>query len=179
MINPGYDPEEIEKLREECKIEGHPFVIVADEYDLEDTGEYVQFQFVGKKDGKEVIYDVAMFTLRMQHANLLLEEAEKLVQKKFRDFVPLELRTEHYKPNEQADEMIQDFMEELEEDESITVAEYLEEDLNFEFGIGLEVVLNVDEISTEIINKFIEEFNAGTFKTNNTEVSFKHQEDEG
>jgi hypothetical protein len=178
MKNPGYDPIEIQNLKMECEEEKLPFVLVEDELDLEDTGEYAQFQFVGKKDGQEVIYDVAMYTLRMQYASKLLEEAEKLVQKKYKDFVPLELRSENYKLNEDADLLVQDYLEELEEDESVTVSESIEEDLDFEYGIGLEVVLNVDEITDQIITKFITEFNTGTLKLDNTEVSFKHHEDE-
>lgn len=178
MKNPGYEPVEIENLKRECEQEGLPFVLVEDELDLEDTGEYAQFQFVGRKNGEEVIYDVAMFTLKMQHASKLLEEAELMVKRKHKDFVPLELRTERYKANEEIDLLVQEYAEELEEDESVTVAESLEEDLGFEYGIGLEVVLNVDEINDQVISKFINEFNNGTFELDTTQRSFKHQEDE-
>ncbi|SOE19908.1 hypothetical protein SAMN06298216_0408 [Spirosomataceae bacterium TFI 002] len=178
MKNPGYDPIEIENLKRECEQEGLPFVLVEDEIDLEDTGEYAQFQFVGRKNGDEVIYDVAMFTLRMQHSSKLLEEAEALVKKKFKDFVPLELRNERYKANEDADQLVQEYVEELEEDESVTVSETIEEDLSFEYGIGLEVVLNVDEIDDRVITKFINEFNSGALELDTTQISFKHSDDE-
>jgi hypothetical protein len=178
MKNPGYDPAEIENLKRECEQEGLPFVLVEDELDLEDTGEYAQFQFVGRKNEEEVIYDVAMYSLRMQHSSKLLEEAEKMVKKKFKDFVPLELRNERYKANEDADLLVQEYVEELEDDESITVAESLDEDLSFEYGIGLEVVLNVEEVTDQVITKFINEFNGGTLELDTTQRSFKHQDDE-
>ena len=34
-----------------------------------------------------------------------------------------------------------------------------------DFGIGLDVGLNVDEVSEEVISKFIDGFNAGRFVT--------------
>lgn len=178
MKNPGYDPAEIENLKRECEQEGLPFVLVEDELDLEDTGEYAQFQFVGRKGEVEVIYDVAMYTLKMQHASKLLEEAENMVKRKYKDFVPLELRSESYQANEDIDFLVQEYAEELEEEESVTVSESLDEDLSFDYGIGLEVVLNVDEINDQTITKFINEFNSGTFQLDTTQVSFKHQEDE-
>ncbi|MGK0140037.1 MAG: hypothetical protein ACI9DJ_003503, partial [Algoriphagus sp.] len=72
-INPGFDPKEIEQLRKECKEEEQNFVLVLDDVELSDSGEYYQFQFVGKYDEKEVIYDAAIFTLELHYNGVLLE----------------------------------------------------------------------------------------------------------
>ncbi len=176
--NPGFDPKEIEQLKAECQAEGQSYVEVEDEQDLDGTGEYVQIQFVGKYEGKDVIYDAAIYTLGLHHSSLIMEEAEKKVSKIFKDFKPIEERTEKYKVNEEADEMLQEFIEELEEDESIKVSEHVEIDTDFEFGIGLEVGLNVTEITEEVIEDFIRDYNSDKLKLDTTLFSFKHDESE-
>lgn len=177
-MNPGFTKEEIDKLKQECIDENAPYVMVADEVDLDDTGEYAQFQFVGKKDGKEVIYDVGMMTTRLVHSSLLLAKAEEMVAKKFRDFVPLEDRSEGYRANIQADELVQEYIEELEEEETVTVAEFMTLDEAYEFGIGIEVALHVEEINDASIRSFIENFNNGNLELDNTEKSFKHYDED-
>lgn len=177
-MNLGFTQEEIDKLKRECSEENAPYVLVEDGIELDDTGEYSQFQFVGKKDGKEVIYDVGMMTTRLVHSSLLLTEAEAMVAKKYRDFVPLEDRTEGYKVNIQADELIQEYIEELEEEETVTVAEFMSFDENYDFGIGLEVALHAEEINDKVIRDFIDHFNNDSLKLDNTEKSFKHYDED-
>jgi hypothetical protein len=174
--NPGYSSAEIEKLREECEAEGQSFVMVEDELELADSGEYLQFQFIGKYEGKEVIYDAALFTLELHYQSQLMELAEQRVAKMHKGFVPLDERKPGYKAKPEIDELVQEFMEEIEEEDSLKVAEFIELDTDFEFGIGLEVALNVEEINTEVITQFIESFNAGTFKPDANLYSFKQEE---
>jgi hypothetical protein len=57
------------------------------------------------------------------------------------------------------------------------VAEYIEVDTDFEYGVGLDVGLNVPEITVEVIEKFIEEFNEGTIQLDTTLYSFKLSDD--
>jgi hypothetical protein len=176
MINSGFEKEEIEKLKNECREEGQSFVFVEDEdeEDFEDDGDFVHFQFVGEYEGKEVIYDTILSTLSLHHNSLLFEEAEKKVMKLYKDYVPYENRPANAKVNEEAEQMIEEFIEEMEDEETIKVAELIEVDPDFEFGIGLEVALNVEEITLEVIEKFISEFNAGTLKLDKTLYSFKN-----
>ncbi|NBA84286.1 hypothetical protein GVN16_00850 [Emticicia sp. CRIBPO] len=178
-MNKGFEEEEIKKLKAECEEEGQSYIFVEDEDDLDDSGEFVHFQFVGKKDGKEVIYDTLLYTLHMHYNSILYEEAEKKVLKIHKDYVPFEERTENYKVNEDAEELLEEFMEEMEEEETVKVAEFLETDEDFDFGIGLEVALNIEEITPEVIATFIDEFNSGKFKLDKTMYSFKNDlEDE-
>lgn len=177
-MNPGFSTIEIEKLKQECLAEGKNYIEVEDELDLQESGEFKQIQFIGIHESKEVIFDAAIYTLRMWHESLLLEIAEEKVKKKFRNYKPLEERDEHEKGFEEADELLLDLMEELEEEEEVKVQEKLEFDLDFDFGIGLEVVLNVEEISEEVIEKFIEGFRNNTFQLDSKSYSFRHMEEE-
>jgi len=73
QTNPGFDPDQIEKLREELNSMGRLFKIIPDE---ENTDEFVNFFFIGMYEGKEVIYDTALYTLRLHHASEVYELAE-------------------------------------------------------------------------------------------------------
>lgn len=174
--NPGFDQEEIKQLKEECLQDGQNYVLVEDEQDLSDSGEYVQVQFIGTHDGKEVIYDAALFTLELHYQSMVMEEAEKRVKAIHKDFVPIDERKPGYKGSEKMDELLEDFIEEIEEDEDVKVGEFVEVDEDFEFGIGLEVGLNVPEITDDVIRNFIKDFNAGTLKLDNNLYSFKSEE---
>ena len=61
--NPGFDPKNIEELKNELKKSGKIFKIIPDE---ENSEEYVNFYFVGKFEGKEVIYDAVLYTFLTQ-----------------------------------------------------------------------------------------------------------------
>jgi hypothetical protein len=176
MDNLGFDSEEIKKLKEECAEEGQNYVLVEDDQDLAETGEYVQFQFVGTYKNKEVIYDAALFTLELHYQSLVMEEAEKRVKALHKDFIPIDERQPGYKANEKLDELVEDFIEEIEEEEEIKVAELVEIEEDFEYGIGLEVALNVPEITHEVITAFITDFNTGNLKLDKNLYSFKSEE---
>lgn len=177
-MNLGFDPEEIQMLKEECAEEGSVFVLVEDEIELSDSGEMAHFQFVGMYEGKEVIYDAVINTLQIYHNSLVYEEAEKKVSAIFKDFLPLDQRPEGYQPNEEAEILLEELIEEMEEEETIKVAEYIEIDPTFEYGIGLDVGLNVPEVTVEVIEKFIEDFTAGTLNLDKTLYSFSLTDDE-
>ena len=177
MPNPGFDPKEIAELKKECAAENQTFVLFDDEENMNDSHEFAHFQFIGKHEGKEVIYDAVFATLRLNYESMLYEEAEKEVKKMFPKFVSFEDRKANYKPDEESEEMLQELMEQMEEDETIQVTESLEIDHDFEYGIGLDIALNVEEIDNDVIAKFVKEFNAGTFKLDNTLYSFKSGEE--
>ncbi|MGR3809642.1 hypothetical protein [Jiulongibacter sp. NS-SX5] len=173
--NPGYDQVEIDKLKQEIEAEGQNYVLVEDEMDLTDSGEYVQFQFVGKADDNEVIYDAALFTLELHYQSQLLEMAEQKVAKLHKGFLPIGERNPGYKAKPEIDELVQEFIEEIEEEDALKVSEFIEIDTDFEFGIGLEVALNVEEITPKVIEKFIKDFNSGQFKPDTNLFSFKEE----
>jgi hypothetical protein len=55
------------------------------------------------------------------------------------------------------------------------VSEFVNIDPDFEFGIGLEVAVNAELITLEDIGRFVDDFNAGTFKLDNNRFSFKQE----
>jgi hypothetical protein len=177
MKNEGFDPQEIAQLKAECQQEGQNYVIVEDEDGMNDSGEFAHFQFIGKHKGQEVIYDAVMGTLRLNHSSLVFEEAENRMKKSYPDYVEVDKRKPNYKVNEDMELMLEEIIEELEEEETIQVAETLEIDEDFEYGIGLDIALNVEEIDSEVITKFVNEFNAGTLKLDPTLYSFMSEEE--
>ncbi|GAA4409465.1 hypothetical protein GCM10023187_32820 [Nibrella viscosa] len=175
--NQGYDPEEIAGLKEELQQEGRSFVEVEDdELDVLDSGECVHIQFIGSYKGNEVIYDAVMYTLRLHHSSLVYEMAIDKVKKSFPKYIPPEDRKPNYtidpEEEEEIELMLTEFIEEMEETEAVKVQEHIEVDHDFEYGIGLDVCLNVEEITDEVIEEFIHDFNANNLKLDNTLYSF-------
>lgn len=177
MKNEGFDPQEIAELKAECQQEGQNYVIVEDEDGMNDSGEFAHFQFVGKHDGQEVIYDAVMGTLRLNHSSLVFEEAEIRMKKSYPSYVEVDKRKPNYKADEDMELMLEEIIEELEEEEVIQVSEFVEIDEDFEYGIGLDIALNVEEIDDEVITKFVNEFNAGILKLDPTLYSFTNEEE--
>jgi hypothetical protein len=181
--NDGYDPSEIALLKKECENEGSTFVYFEDEEDFgHSADEYAHFQFVGDFKGEEVIYDAVIYTLRLHHSSLVYEAAEKKAMTQFPLYVPMENRDETYQANEALDEevelMITELIEEIEENEEIKVAENVEVDEDFEYGVGLDVCLNVEEIDDEVVENFIAKFLSNTLELDKTLYSFTAEDDE-
>jgi hypothetical protein len=183
--NEGFEPATIQLLKEECKEEGSSFVYVEDEDDdLEvlNSGECVHIQFVGKHKDSEVIYDAIIYTLRLHHSSLVYEMAMEKVKKSFPQYIPVEERKPDYRIDAELEEEIELFLteliEEIEETEAVKVQEHIEIDHEFEYGISLDVCLNVEEISEEVIEDFIAQFNSNTLKLDKTMYSFTNDEPE-
>lgn len=177
--NPGLDPKEIEQLKKECKEAGKKFVYFEDELNDEpdNVEEFVHVQFVGEYKGQEAIFDAVIYSLRLHYNSIVYETAERQAMKSFPLYVPVENRDETYTSNEAMDEEVELFIteliEEIEENEEIKLSEHLEIDEDFEFGIGLEVCLNVDEVNDKVVTKFVDDYLSGNFKLNPTLFSFK------
>ncbi|OIN57341.1 hypothetical protein [Arsenicibacter rosenii] len=175
--NPGFDPQEIAELKEECQAEGMSFVYVEDEeVEMLETGECEHVQFVGTYQGKEVIYDALIYTLRLHHSSLVYEMAIEELKKSYPNYVPVEERNASYKitaeEEEDAETALTEIIEELEETEAVKVQEYVEVDTDFEYGISLDVCLNVEEIDEDVIDNFIKNFNSNTLTLDQTMYSF-------
>ena len=181
--NEGYDPEEINALKEECRQEGKSFVYVEDD-DLEtlDEGECVHVQFPGNYQGQEVIFDALIYTLRFHHGILTYEMALEQVQKTYPDYVPLEDRQPNYKISadreEEAETALSEIMDEIEETETIKVQEHVEVDMESDYGIVLDVGLHEEEITDEVVESFIRNFNANTLSLDNTLYAFASEDEE-
>lgn len=183
MKNVGLDPAIIQELKDECAAAEQDFMYIdTDEMDESIADDLVHVEFVGIYKGKEVIYDAIIYTLRMLHSGMVYEEAEKRVMKMFPLYVPLENRDETYQDDESVDEevelMITEVMEEIEENEEIKILEHVEIDDEAEYGIGLDVALNVEEITHEVVVNFVENFKNNTLKLDPTLYAFRHEEDE-
>lgn len=182
--NLGFDPAEIAQLKQECQEAGQKFVYFEDELNDEpdNVEEFVHVQFVGEYKGQEVIYDAVLYTLRLHYSSVVFEAAEKKAVKAFPKYVPMDQRSAKYKPNEALDEEVDVFIaeviDEMEENEEIKLSEHIEIDEDFEYGIGIDVCLNVDEITEEVVTKFVDDFLTGSIRLDPTLYSFKTDHEE-
>ncbi|WP_234733984.1 hypothetical protein [Tellurirhabdus bombi] len=175
--NAGYDPKEIQNLKDEAKSEGKSFVYIEDEeIDALDSGECVHVQFVGKHEGQEVICDAIIYTLRLHHGSLVYEMAVDQAKKTFPNYVAPEERQASYKIDPELEEEIElhitELIEEIEETEAVKVQEHIEVDTDFDYGIGLDVCLNTEEITDEVIETFIQNYNGQNLSLDKTLYSF-------
>ncbi|QRQ99983.1 hypothetical protein [Dyadobacter sandarakinus] len=182
-MNAGYDPEEIAQLKQECKAEQANFVRVEDEFEDENENtEHAHVQFVGTYNGQEVIYDALIYTLRLHHSTLVYDEALERLKKQMPDYISPDERPDDYVADEEEDDdaelLLTEYIEEIEENEEITVREHVEVDATFEYGVGLEVGLNKTEITDKIISDFIDAYNAGNVELDATLYSFAGSQDE-
>ncbi|KQS26729.1 hypothetical protein [Dyadobacter sp. Leaf189] len=182
-MNPGFDPEEIAQLKRECKAERANFIYVDDEFEDEDeNNEHAHVQFVGMYKESEVIYDALIYTLRLHHSTLVYDAALERLKKEMPHYVSQDERPADYKISEEdedeAELLLTEFIEEIEENEEITVREHVEIDDTFEYGVGLEVGLNKTEITDKVIDEFIALFNADRVQLDPTLYSFTGSEDE-
>jgi len=184
-MNPGFDPEEIAQLKRECKAERLSFVYVSDELEddeEQENNEHAHIQFVGFFKEKEVVYDALIYTLRLHHSTLVYDAALEKLKKEFPDYVSQDERTDDYpddpERDEEAEMLLTEFIEEIEENEEITVREHVETDDQFDYGIGLEVGLNKTEINEKVINDFIIRFNSGRLQLDSTLYSFTGSEEQ-
>lgn len=182
-MNEGYNPEEIKLLKEECADEKTIFIHCDDEEEsMSDNGELAHVQFVGDYKGQEVIYDAIIYTLRLHHSSLVYEKAVEQAQKVYPDYLPLDERPANYKISpaveEEAEELITELIESIEEEEEVKVKEHLEIEPDFEYGVGLDACLNVEAITDKVITKFIQEFNTGKLKLDTTLYTFSSSEED-
>lgn len=180
--NPGYDPQEIRQLQEKCHQSGQSYALNEDE---PQGDEFAHFQFVGNHEGREVIFDAVLYTLRLHHSSVLYETAEEKVAEHFPNYKPWDFEEnengELVMPedlDEEAENFKAEVMEELEETEAVKVKEYVETDEDFDYGIALEACLNVEEVTPEVIENFVREFTTNKLVMDTTLYSFTHEDEE-
>lgn len=178
--NEGFAATTIEEYRSKMNKIGKKYIIENNE---DNTDEYVNFFFVGKYEGKDVIYDAVLYTLRLHHNSELYEIAEHKAAKKFPEF-----RAIHYEEDENGDLAVLDDIQEeiglfmaetileLEEEEAVKVQEHVEVDPNVDFGIGLDIGLNIEKVDDEAIEKFIKEFNEDNIQLDETLYTFQTED---
>lgn len=180
--NKGFDLEEIRAYRAKMISLGKTYLM--DDED-ENTDEYAHFYFIGKFEGREVIYDTVIYTLRLHHESELYEIAEHRAAQHFPQFRKISYDEDENGNMETLDPLAEEiglFMAEvileLEEEEAVKIKEHVEIDSNSEFGISLDVGLQVDKITTKVIEKFIKDYNDDTLKLDDTLYSFQTQDQE-
>ncbi|MBO9640382.1 hypothetical protein [Siphonobacter aquaeclarae] len=181
--NSGSSAPDIQKLKDDIRQGGKSFVYTEDPELDEPTGdEFAHFQFVGQHEGKETVFDAVVYTLRLHHSSLVYEEAERRATKEHPLYVPLDQRDETYQPNEEMDEevelLITEIIEEIEENEEIKVTEHIETEVSDPNVVELDICLNKDAVTEDVIEQFVRDYNAGTLSLDPTLYSFKSLEEE-
>ena len=177
-MNPGFLPEEISQLKAELEKAGSNFVRTEGEIQ---NDEIAHFQFIGHYEGKEAIFDAALYTLELAYNGKLYSIAEEEAKKEFPDYQGFDLEEEPESLTEE-DEEVRDFMSgvmmELESDDSFKVQESVVVDPDFDYGIGLEVALNVELVTDQVIKKFVTDYTSGKLKLDDTLYSFPYSTEE-
>ncbi|MFC4870840.1 hypothetical protein [Negadavirga shengliensis] len=181
-LNEGFLPETIESLKEEIRASGKIFKIIPGE---DNSDEYVNFYFIGKYEGKDVIYDAALYTLRLHYNSELYELAEHEAAKKFPNYNGIKYEEDengNLKPLDPKEEEIGWFITELimdmEDEGLVKVQEFVDIDTHHDYGIGLDAALNVEEINEKIITRFVEEFNNDTLRLDDTFYTFESEDED-
>ena len=182
--NKGFDSKVIQEYADKIRAAGKRYLISTED---EMTDEMAHFYFIGEYEGKEVIFDAVLYTLRLQHESEVFEIAEQRAAKHFPDYEKITYDEDENGNLETLDEreeaigmFMAEVMLELEEEELVKVGEHIEYDTDADFGIGVDVGLNVDEITEATINQFIEDHNSNSLKLHTTLYSFQTKgEEEG
>lgn len=162
-MNIGYNPENIAQIKQAAAQAGFSFVL-NDQQENDEQSAYVYF--VGKNDGKEVIFDTFIYTLRAEYELQLYEVAEARLREKFPNLKNLDEATEDHI------NYLDMIVDDIEQEDEISVMEFINVDEAVDFGVAIDVCLNVDTITTEVIEKFVKDFNNGTLDLDDEEYSF-------
>ncbi|MEQ8926031.1 MAG: hypothetical protein RLO81_09485 [Fulvivirga sp.] len=180
--NKAFEPKVISEYQDKMKKLNQNFIISDSE---DNSDEYCNFFFVGMYEGKEVIYDAVMYTLRLHHLSEVYEVAEHKAARHFPEFKKIK-----YREDENGDLVALDDLEEeiglfiaeaimeIEEEEEVKVKEHVEVDPNIDFGIGLDIGLNRETIDKNTISDFVKRFNEDTLELDETLYSFQTQDEE-
>lgn len=181
-LNLGFDSTTIANYRAKMKSAGMPFWPVEEEGN---SDEYFHFCFIGKHQGKEVIYDTVLYTLRLEHESELYEIAERKAARHFPDYKKIAYEEDengNLKALDSAEEEIGLYMAEvileLQEEDEIKVQEHVDMDEHAEFGISLDVGLHVEKVTPQVIEKFLKDFNEDKLQLDNTLYSFQTEGEE-
>lgn len=160
--------EHIEQVKKALAKAGKPFVYNPEE-ELDDENQTASILFITQKNGKEYLVDGFVMTSRFHYHMEVMDEAEAQLLKKYpklqgKDYVDFS--------EEQQDEL-DSLMDELYEQETIHVQEFIEENIEEdEQFIELEVGLNREELTPQILEQLVKDYIAGNVKLDTTALSF-------
>jgi hypothetical protein len=174
--NKGFDIETIREFKAKMKAASAHFIFPDNTENP--TSEYAQFYFIGMFEGREVIYDAALYTLRLKYESELHALAEEKLVQHFPHYKGDTDGEQNIAQEEEMGLMMAELMMEIEEEGQLKVQEEIDIDDEFDFGIGLEVSLNVDEITPSLIEKFVVDFNNGAVQLDPVLYSFEHDDEE-
>lgn len=178
--NKGFDPQTIQEYKDKMQALGTTYL---ENEEDEHNDEYTHFYFIGLYEGREVIYDTVMYTLRMQHESELFEIAEHRAARHFPEY-----RKITYEEDENGNLAALDPLEEeiglyiaevimeLEEEEAVKVREHVDLDVNTDFGVALDVGLHREKITAFEIEKFIRDFNEDNLQLDESLYSFQTED---
>jgi folate-dependent phosphoribosylglycinamide formyltransferase PurN len=164
----------IDKLREQTRKAGRSFIYNPDE-DRDDEKQTAYFYFVGKDDNKEVVFNAFIMTLEYDYHLAVMEEAEEKISTLHPNLAGKFY--EDYTDDEQ--DKFDEVMDDIYDQGLVKVQERVdlfESDSSNE--LEMEISLNVKEITDQVIEKFIKEFNADTLELDDRTYSFEMLDDE-
>ncbi|EMR00950.1 hypothetical protein [Cesiribacter andamanensis] len=180
--NKGFDPAVIADYRSRMQAKKQNYLIIESEDNSED---YINFNFIGEHEGKEVVFDAVLYTLRLHYHSELYELAEHKAAQRFPNYKNIRYEEDENGDlkalNDEMEEIglyMAEVMMELEDEEAVKVQEHVYLDPNLDFGVGLDAALNVDTITPKVISRFIEQFNADTLELDETLYSFVEEEED-
>jgi hypothetical protein len=180
--NKGFDAGVINEYKAKIRSSGKGFSFVQPD---ENNDDFAHFYFVGKFEGREVLYDAALYTLHMLYQSELYEIAEHRAAQHFPQYKKITYKEDengNLQPLDELEEEIGLFMAEvimdLEEEDQVKVKEHVDIDSKIDFGIGLDAGLNVEKITSKVIEKFIRDFNQDTLIMDTTLYSYQTEDDE-
>jgi hypothetical protein len=182
VINKGFEPRVIAEYAQKMAALGQSFIV--DETD-ENTDEYVHFNFIGKHEDKDVVFDAVLYTLRLQHESEMFEIAEHRAAKHFPNYRKITYEEDengNLSTLDDEEEEIGLFMAEvimeLEEEGTVKVKEHVDLDVHVDFGVALDIGLHVEKVTPAVIERFIQDFNNDTLKLDDTLYTFQTKGEE-
>lgn len=182
VTNKGFAPQTIEEYSSLIRSSGTSYIL--DDED-ENSEEYAHFFFIGKFEGRDVVYDAVIYTLRLQHESEMYEIAEHRAAQHFPQYKKISYQEDENGNLETLDPLAEEiglFMAEvimeLEEEGTVKVKEHVEIDSNCEFGVSLDVGLHREQISPQVIQRFIKDYNEDSLKLDETSYTFETQDEE-
>ena len=182
MSNSDFDHKDLEAVKTKIKDSGQSYIVVDSE---DNSDDYMNFLFTGYHEGNEVVFDAALYTLKIQHTSEMYEIAEHEAAKRFPEY-----RSIAYEEDENGDIAplgdleeeiglyMAEVMEELEEEETVKVQEHVDIDASSEDSIGLDIGLNVEKVTPEVIERFIEDFKNDAIELDSTFYTFQMDDEE-
>lgn len=181
---PSFDPVFIAEMKQKMISEGTNFLYVEDDdSDLSDE-EGARIYFIGNFEGKEVVYDAMILTLRVYYQTEISAAAEAKTDIVFPEFAKKRQLDPFYSPDPenspQEYEMLEYIMTSIAEleDAEFAVSEIVTIDEDTDFGLELLIVRNVEEIDDEFISEVVDQYNSGNLVLDSTLYSFPNDNDD-